>query len=211
MNIEYKNSLFIRVPKTASTSIICTYKRLIVISEARDYFKTAQTRPLYFRTQNYLNVMERIHDWFDIERNNIFTFGFVRNPWDRAVSSWKFGSHESSWNMNFVDFCRNLQKLELFPETKKAKNGLLLHVCEQHPFLICRDKGIKSDFIGRFENLQKDFNTICDKIGVARHQLPHKNKTNHRHYTEYYNKETRQIIAEKYAKDIEYFGYEFGK
>ena len=211
MNKKYHNALFLRIPKTASTSIVPFLKNTKILYEARNFFKSRQNVPLYFRTSHYLNVMERSQGWFNLNENNIFTFGFVRNPWDRAVSSWKFGAYRANWNMNFVDFCRNLKNLEINPKNGKARDSLLLHVCEQHPFLICENENLKADFIGRFETLQEDFDIICDKIGIPRQQLPHKNKTKHKSYTEYYDEETKSIVAEVFAKDIEYFNYKFGE
>jgi hypothetical protein len=34
-------------------------------------------------------------------------------------------------------------------------------------------------------------------------------KTDHLHYSNYYNEETKEVIAKAFAWDIDHFGYEF--
>ena len=65
------------------------------------------------------------------------------------------------------------------------------------------------DFIGKFENLETDFKYICKKININEVKLPHKNKTIRKNYREYYNENTKNIIADWYKKDIDYFKYKF--
>ena len=80
----------------------------------------------------------------------------------------------------------------------------------QKEMIVDSSGSIGVDFVGKLENYQSDFNRICDRLKISRIKLPHVNQSKHKNYTKYYNNDTRKMIAEHYAEDIEYFGYDFG-
>jgi chondroitin 4-sulfotransferase 11 len=140
---------------------------------------------------------------------NYFKFGFSRNPFDRLVSVY-YGRIQGRAMHRKPD--KELAENTFSESVKLGNRGVMANCKLMTEKWFTNKKGnVDLDFIGRFENYQEDFNTVCDKIGVPRKQLPHENKSKHKHYTEYYDDETREIVAEKYAKDIEYFGYKFGE
>jgi len=134
-----------------------------------------------------------------------FKFGTVRNPWDREVSRYKFLQKYKKSPLS--KYCQGSFNEYLFKFNElDSKNP---HLINYNVLKI--DGKIGVDYVMKFENLQEDFNIVCDKIGIPRLKLPHKNKTPHKHYAEYYDDETRELVAKCYAKDIEYFGYKFGE
>jgi len=158
--------------------------------------------------QGYIKVdhiyLRKYQIKYPYQYNDYFKFGFARNPFDRLVSV-----YHGRTQGKLVDPDIELAK-HSFKSSVKLKNKGVMKYCQPlTKYFVNQNNDVDMDFIGRFENYQEDFNIICDKIGISRQQLPHKNKSKHKHYTEYYDDETRQIVAEKYARDIEYFGYKF--
>jgi hypothetical protein len=131
--------------------------------------------------------------------NSYFKFITVRNPFDRVVSWYFWEKSIKKLNKNFKDFVlsKGCESLGAFSD-----------------WVFLKKEYIADDYI-RYENLKKDTKRILGKWFDVDDFVYPKAKTTQRkekkHYTEYYDDETRQIVAEKYAKDIEYFGYEFGK
>jgi hypothetical protein len=190
MLISHKHKFItIDIPKTGTTSINNTIARSGIMEKKHD-FTVEMSQKAGLRHGAYDQCIKKFPTC-----KNYFVFSFVRNPWDRAVSFWFFRKYMCNMTIS---------------EDLALKDFLLKErmLSTQYSYV----KGFTNNsFIGRFENLQEDFDTICDKIGIPQQQLPHVNETNHKHYTEYYDDETREIVAEKYAKDIEMFNYKFGE
>jgi len=201
ININSK-SVFIEIPKTGSDSISRTLKKNDINWSRIPYKHRHRSHTSYMMNINFLKKTFQIKDIV-----NYFTFTIVRNPWDRCVSSF-YWFEKQKWideKYNFKSYIKSYFNNE-FGDIKYSQKMRC-----KYTWLVNESDDIKIDFIGKFENIQNDFSIICEKIGINQRKLPHINKTKHKHYTEYYDDETREIVAEKYAKDIEYFGYKFGE
>jgi len=128
----------------------------------------------------------------------LFTFAFVRNPWDLLVSSYHFlrrhpehrrARHTACFE-GYVDYEIGRGKLRQLPMVADHTGRLLV------------------DFVGRFETLDRDFLAVCRRIGVAA-ALPHLNRTEHGDYRRLYSDRLAERVAEHFVADIAHFGYTF--
>jgi hypothetical protein len=184
--------MFVHIPKCAGTSV------------RRSLFgRDGGHRPLeIFRTM----VPPEMFD-------QSFKFTFVRNPWDRLVSAFFF-LQKSDLERNQRFARRNLSAFTDFDSfvrqwlTRKSIWNFT-HFLPQHHF-ICIDQRLGVDFVGFYENLSEDFAIVAKKIGRPT-TLRDENRLGGRakDYRQYYNDETRQMVADVYAEDIALLGYSF--
>ena len=158
---------------------------------------------LHMTAEEYINVLGR-EKW-----DNTFSFSFVRNPWDKVVSHYHYrvATNQTELGENSMDF--NEWVRLSYEENDPYYYDQPLMFMPQIQWLTDNEGKIVANHIGRFENLQLDFDEVCTKIGVKPPPLPHVRKTVRGNYKEYYNPKTREIIAKWFAQDIEEFGYSF--
>lgn len=127
--------------------------------------------------------------------DSYFKFATVRNPWDRMVSLYHFNTKAHGENRKFPEW---LEDAVYNPNKFKG------------PQLdwITLDGKICVDFICRFETLNLDFQKVCKHLDVNL-TLPHSNKSNHDHYSRYYDTRLKNILEEAHQKDVEAFNYVF--
>jgi len=187
--------IFVRPQKIGGTSLESAISKL-----DKDTFQyKKEDQPQIENILNHNNDPYHI-TCADIKKyNSYFKFSFTRNPWARMVSLYKYFSNRP--NQSLVVKNRTFKDFLIHGNSTWWYGAFDNHV----------DFIGNVDFIGKIESLQNDFDYVCEKIVAPKIKIPHKNKSKHKHYTEYYDDETKQIVAEKYAKDIEFFGYKYGE
>ncbi|MCB9800043.1 MAG: sulfotransferase family 2 domain-containing protein [Candidatus Omnitrophica bacterium] len=139
-----------------------------------------------------------------------FKFAFVRNPWDRVVS-------EYHWNIEIPDKPKHFYPGITFSEFVDLyieNRTLEAHITDDHfslqsDFVYNSEGQLVVDYLGRFENLKKDFHKICRINRVPCEKFPHVRKTTHEHYSVYYDHKSKKQVEKYYQKDIDHFKYAF--
>ena len=149
------------------------------------------------------------HTPIEIIDRRLFKFTFTRNPYDRLVSAYSYlvngfgNEHDVEYGKKLSPDFNYFVKKQL-PDIMKNSWWDFIHFI---PMSFYIDE--KVNFVGRLENYQQDLNHVCNVIGIPTQQLTHNNKSKHKHYTEYYDGESRSIVREIYREDFEKFKYEW--
>ena len=180
MIIEKYKTIFIHIPKNAGTSV-------------EEYFGNTS-----FRVQP--NKHDNIYDikkMFPNPYNNYRKFTIIRNPYDKMVSWYFYLRRNALENVStegdvieFNEWIKDPSKFWNFNDPISFLNPQYTWVDETVTTL-------------KFENLNKELNEFFkEKI-----DLPVINKSNHDHYSIYYNRESLDIIHDRYKEDFERYNY----
>ena len=146
-----------------------------------------------------------------------FKFGFVRNPWDRLVSSFfhlkRGGDHanDKAWadrHMARYDHFEDFVSEWLTPANAFSD---IWHFVPMTRFVcLPGDARPALDFLGRYETLAEDFAAVAARLGLGA-TLERVNATprDRSDYRDYYTPKTRRIVERVYRSDLHAFGYEF--
>tara|TARA_X000001036_G_scaffold439146_1_gene489159 strand:- start:3123 stop:3764 length:642 start_codon:yes stop_codon:yes gene_type:complete len=160
-----------------------------------------------FGRHSFLNdYIDHPKNKFSIPKESLgdyFKFSFARNPWARIFSHYRMFKRNGPYVA--TESIQSFVKFYCLKPHAGWRSRNFAPVLD-HVFL---DGSVGVDFIGKFENFEADFQYVCDKIGIPAPKLPHVNKSKVNNYVDYYNEESVEIVAKKYAKDIDYFGYKF--
>jgi hypothetical protein len=195
--MDNREILFLHTPKVAGSSM-----------NASPLAKKVKYKIHSFKGDVYDKVNE-------LGAENAFAYGFVRNPYSRFVSLYNYFYKMTEdhpfhrYNAPIVKVVHQYDDINAFCEafeSLRLKGNF--HFRPQVGYFISANENYKADFIGKYENLQSDFNDLCLMLGLDKFQLPVANSSGRvQDYMKLYTEESKKVIESFYKADFEFFNY----
>lgn len=200
--------IFLRMRKVASRSMRAILQPLCIpVPDGRLQHLLSRARLEW----DYHGYVFRAHDSILAAQKRMppenfadyFKFAFVRNPWERLVSEYEFILRNPQHGRY-----KRVVALGNFPafiqmQVPRKDAYQLNMLCDKNGRLLM-------DFVGKLENLDRDWQTVCERIGIAHQALPRENVSDRKPYQEYYSEASVKLVAKHWAREIELFGYSYG-
>jgi Sulfotransferase family len=195
-----KKFLFVHIPKTAGNSIQSILRHysedeIVTLRRGQDGIERFGVRNPNYALKKHSTLAEYRAALGEEKFRALYRFACVRNPWDRMISIYFHPRRQ------VVDWERAEFK-KLILRTLSVPHFLRLEESETDPFG-------NLDRVVRFENLAEDFRDVCTQLSIPPAALPIYNRSSREHYSHYYDEELCMLVRQRFALEIEHFGYTF--
>ncbi|MDT8439288.1 MAG: sulfotransferase family 2 domain-containing protein [Wenzhouxiangellaceae bacterium] len=145
-----------------------------------------------------------VREFDPVAWRDYFKFCFVRNPFDRAVSDFRWRTAKRGGeNLSLGAFLDCMQRGDF-------RHPAIPHHFDNWPIYTIDDR-IAVDFVGRFEQLESDLTTVFDRLGLNKPTLPHAKASGRRSadYRACFGAAERAQVETLFGRELETFGYTF--
>jgi hypothetical protein len=213
-------AVFVHIPRTGGQSIEHVFLRhlgldqrmrsALLLREKTDS-ESGPPRLSHLTAEQYVECGYLTQQQF----RDYYTFGFVRNPWQRVISFYNYLGYATK--CGFIEFVTDILVNKLIRELP----WFILPQCE---YLFDSENRQLVNFVGRFENIQQNFEIVCTTLGLPKIPLPLINQSpednnfesqllspdeKSAEYQKHYDANSQKIVTQIYARDIELLGYKF--
>ena len=203
---EQFNWVYIGIPLTGTRSILSALR------------KSPEINVLQLKANPHVYLANRTN-------NNLKAFSIVRNPWSRVVSCYnkKILNANSLAKLYFLSRYRGLRPMMSFDDfvswlvsDEGSDDKADPHWLSQWQFLYKEDGIALYDYLGNLETLTEDITQIFNETSTPVPEIPRRRASTdmpvqplHSSYREYYTDATKEMVEQRYAKDLELFSYTF--
>ena len=205
-----KKCIFIHIPKCGGTSIEDVIWPKDGGRTEKDLWMGFVTR---FENKYQTGGLQHLLAWQvrDEVGHDVFgayyKFAFVRNPWDRIVSQFSYMQQRP----DLMDYLGMTSETEFKSYLELIRLKEHVQWMPQVRFLLDHDGSILVDRIGRLEVFDYDCAQIFADLGLKFGHLPgHVNQSKRQAFQYYYSdSEAIESVADMFAEDINFLGYQF--